>query len=66
MHVKNSSTAFVTSRLDCDNGNLYNLPDYQLDRVQRMFNIVVRILTLTSKSDDITPVQENLHRLPIS
>ena len=31
--------AFVTTRLDCGSANLYDLPDNQLHRVQRMFNI---------------------------
>ena len=58
--------AIVTSRLDCGNANLFNLPDNQLNRVQPMFNIAVRILTLTTKSDHITPVLRQLHWLPIS
>ena len=58
--------AFVTTRLDCGNANLYDLPDNQLHRVQRMFNIAARILTLTAKSDHITPVLRQLHWLPIS
>ena len=58
--------AFVTTRLDCDIANLYDLPDNQLHRVQRMFNIAARILTLTAKSDHITPVLRQLHWLPIS
>ena len=58
--------AFVTTRLDCGNANLYDLPDNQLHRVQRMFNIAARILTLTSKADHITPVLKQLHWLPIS
>ena len=46
--------AFATTRLDCANANLYDLPDNQLHQVQRMFNIAARILTLTAKSDHIT------------
>ena len=58
--------AFVTTRLDCGSANLYDLPDNQLNHVQRMFSIVARILTLTAKSDHITPVLRQLHWLPIS
>jgi hypothetical protein len=42
--------AFVTSRLDCGNATLYGLPNYQNYRLQRMFNIAARILTLTPPS----------------
>ena len=58
--------AFVTTCLDCGNANLYSLPDNQLNCVQHMFNIAARILTLTAKSDHITPVLRQLHWLPIS
>ena len=57
--------AFVTSRLDCGNATLYGLPDYQNYRLQRMFNIAARILTLTPPSNHITPILKELHWLPI-
>ncbi len=57
--------AFVTSRLDCGNATLYGLPIYQNYRLQRMFNIAARILTLTPPSNHITPILKELHWLPI-
>ena len=58
--------AFVTSRLDSCNAVLYGLPDCELKRLQCMFNIAARILTLSSNSDHVTPVLKSLHWLPIA
>ena len=66
MHVKNSSMHLSQHVLTMANANLYDLPDNQLHRVQRMFNIAARILTLPAKSDHITSVLRQLHWLPIS
>ena len=57
--------AFITSRLDCCNATLYGLPDVQSNRLQKMFNIAARILTLTPAGNDIEPVLITLHWLPI-
>jgi hypothetical protein len=57
--------AFISSRLDCGNSLLYNLPEYQLQRVQRVQNTAARILTKTHKFDHISPVLDSLHWLPI-
>ena len=58
--------ALVTSRLDCGNALLYGLPEYQMCRLQRMFHIAARILTLTPPSNHITPILIELHWLPVS
>ena len=58
--------AFITSRLDNGNCLLYGLPDYQIQRLQRVHNTAARILTLTRKYDHITPILRDLHWLPIS
>ena len=58
--------ALVTSRLDCGNGNLCNLPDFQNSRLQRILHIAARILTLSSPSCSITPILIELHWLPIN
>jgi len=58
--------ALVTSRLDCGNALLYGLPEYQMSRLQRMFHIAARILTLTPPSHNITPILIKLHWLPVS
>ena len=57
--------AFISSRLDNGNSLLYGLPDYQIQRLQRVHNTAARILTLTSKYDHITPVLKSLHWLPV-
>ena len=57
--------AFITSRLDCCNATLYGLPNVQSNRLQKMFNIAARILTLTPAGNDIEPVLITLHWLPI-
>ena len=57
--------AVVTFRLDNGNATLFGLPDNQLNRLQRMLNIVVRIITLTSPTNHIAPVPKDLHWLPV-
>ena len=57
--------ALVTSRLDCGNGNLYDLPDFQNYRLQRILHVAARILTLSFPSYSITPILIELHWLPI-
>jgi hypothetical protein len=57
--------AFISSRLDNGNSLLFGLPDYQINRLQRIHNTAARILTLTNKYSHITPILESLHWLPI-
>ena len=45
--------ALITSQLDYCNAMLYGISEAQHQRLQKMFNIVARILTLTPPSDDI-------------
>ena len=57
--------ALITSRLDYCNATLYRVTDGQHQRLQKMFNIAARILTLTPPSEDIeTVLLETLHWLP--
>ena len=37
--------AFITSRLDYGNSLLSGIPDYQIDRLQRILHIAARIVT---------------------
>ena len=58
--------AFLSSRLDNGNALLYGLPDFQIQRLQRIQNTAARILTRTKKHEHISPVIKSLHWLPIS
>jgi exonuclease III len=57
--------AFVTSKLDNLNSLLYNLPKYQIHRLQRVQNAAARLINLVKKVDHITPILIQLHWLPI-
>ena len=57
--------AFISSRFDFGNALLFQLPQIQLTRLQRLQNAAARIITLTKKKDHITPVLYSLHWLPI-
>jgi hypothetical protein len=57
--------ALVSSRLDYGNACLYNIPNYQLNRLQMLLHIAARILTLSSRNCDIKAVLCELHWLPV-
>ncbi|MCG8430354.1 MAG: reverse transcriptase family protein, partial [Candidatus Omnitrophica bacterium] len=57
--------AFVTSRLDTNNGLLYGLPGKTIALLQRVQNSAARLITRTRKYDHISPVLRELHWLPI-
>jgi len=57
--------AFVTSRIDYSNYMLYGLSEYNINRLQRIQNSAVRIVTNTQKYDHITPILQTLHWLPV-
>ena len=57
--------AFVSSRSDFCNSLLFGLPKQSLKKLQHVQNVAARIVTLTPKSEHITPVLNNLHWLPI-
>ena len=57
--------AFVTSKLDNFNSLLAELPQYLLDKVQRVQNAAARLVSCTRKYDRITPVLKELHWLPV-
>ena len=57
--------AFVTSKLDNCNSLLAELPQYLLDRVQRVQNAAAHFFSCTRKYDRITPVLKELHWLPV-
>ena len=59
--------AFITARLDQNNGLLYGVPAYQTHKLQRVQNAAARMLTLQSPSQilHITPILFDLHWLPV-
>ena len=57
--------AFVTSRLDSGNALLSNMPDQDIQHLQRIQNISARIIERTRRTSHITPILHNLHWLPM-
>ena len=57
--------AFISTRLDSNNGLLYGIPKTQIKRLQRIQNSAVRIVTRCNKCEHITPFLKQLHWLPI-
>lgn len=57
--------AFISSRLDGNNGVLFGLPEKTLARLQRIQNAAARIVCRQKKRDHITPTLKSLHWLPV-
>ena len=57
--------AFVTSHLDYCNSLLYGIPQYQIDRLQRVQNAAARVTCSVPRFSHITPVLKHLHWLPV-
>ena len=57
--------SFVISRLDYCNSLLYDIPEYQRDKLQRIQNTAARMITGARSSDYITPILKSLHWLPV-
>lgn len=69
-HLDRSATqrlvhALVTSRLDYSNSVLVGLPAKTLSKLQRVQNCAARLISLTKRTDHITPILRELHWLPI-
>ena len=58
-------TSLVISRVDYCNSLYYNLPDYQLKKLQNVLNRAARLITGKTRWDRITPTLIELHWLPI-
>ena len=63
--IKTLIHAFVTSHLDYCNSLLYGIPQYQMDRLQRVLNAAARVICWVPRFDRITPILIKLHWLPI-
>ena len=57
--------ALITSRLDLCNSILYNLPNKQIERLQRIQNQAARMLKRIPRRTHITPGLKELHWLRI-
>ena len=57
--------ALITSRLDFCNSILYNLPNKQIERLQRIQNQAARMLKRIPRRNHISPVLRELHWLRI-
>ena len=57
--------AFITSRLDYCNSLLYGVPDYRMQKPQRVMNASARLIFFAPKHCHITPLLQQLHWLPI-
>ena len=57
--------AFITSKLDTNNGLLYGIDDCQLKSLEMLQNSAARLVTGAGKYDGITPILNQLHWLPI-
>ena len=53
--------AFISSRVDYCNSLLYGLPQYQLNKLQRVQNMCARLICNESKDCHITPLLVHLH-----
>ena len=58
--------AFVTSKLDHCNSLLYNVPKNVIKKLQSVQNAAARLITRSSKCDNITPILLDLHWRPVS
>ena len=55
--------ALIQSRLDYANALYAGMSSTNFSKVQRVQNILARVVTLTAKRDHITPTLERLHWL---
>lgn len=58
--------SLISSRIDYCNALLCGIPQYLINRLQRLQNTAARLVTLSSRSCHITPVLYKLHWLPVS
>ena len=57
--------AFVTSHVDYCNALLAGIPQYQVQRIQRILNAAARLIYRCPRISHITPILIALHWLPI-
>ena len=69
-HLSRESTemlvhAFTTSRVDYCNNLLYGLPNYQLNKLQRVLNASAKLVCNALRLCHVSPLLRNLHWLPV-
>ena len=57
--------AFVSLRLDYCNSLFYGISDVLIRRLQSVQNAAARLITGTRRLDDVSPVLQHLHWLPV-
>jgi len=57
--------AFVSSRLDCCNAILHDLPEKLMRCLQSVQNAAARMIASAQRRDHITPIVRQLHWLPV-
>lgn len=57
--------SFVSSRLDSFNSLLYGIPNYEINKLQRIQNAAAKVIAGLRKHDHVTPTLINLHWLPV-
>ena len=64
--AKRIMLATVACRLDYCNSLLVNLPKKDIERLQKVQNAAARFISLTPKSEHVTPILQQLHWLPVA
>ena len=57
--------AFITSKLDNLNSLLFGLPEYQIEKLQKIQNAAAKLILRKKKFDHVTPLLQELHWLPV-
>ena len=57
--------SLVMCHIDNCNALLYNLPETQLNRIQKIQNSAARLVTRSSSNESIIPILKKLHWLPV-
>ena len=57
--------AFITSRVDYCNNLLYGLPNYQLNKLQRVLNASAKLVCNAPRLCHVSPLLRSLHWLPL-